>query len=561
MCLVVSACSGGPAPVAGPPATLGPVAGGRLILGAAGQPARLQPAIDGPGVLNALTYETFAQFDPQTGEVTSGFGSISQGADGRTYTVDIDERAVWSDGSPVSGIDWVTTIKAIARGTPTGDWSSEFGQFRQIVGYDDYASRAASGISGLTALGRRLTVTLRSVLCAGRTMFAAIPPLPSHVFGKYVDGDGARIADAPENLNPPVGSGPFLLKEWRRGDHMVFARNPRYWRGAPLLDEIVFRVIPSGTAVEQLANGGIMGVTIRPADVSAVEKLPGVKVYRYATPGYEFVAWNARSASAPMLRDRNVRQALAHAVDVDPLVRELAPHGARVSTHIPSSSWAFTVPNVIRYDPGRADSLLKAAGLTKGPDGTLNKDGRPFQIRFTTNRDNPLRVAIVQYVGDQLRKVGIRVSDLPEPSLPLTLERLYGGDWDAWVGGLALPPDPGETIWHSRSIPAAGDSRASGKLNFPALAMPAVDSSLQEATSPANADCSTGTRRLHYAAASRLIEEEQPLLFLFAEDRFDVAPADLRGFATGPRSYRFYLPEIHRWWFARPSATRTPTGP
>lgn len=558
VCLVIGACTATPPSTPAASAEM-PVAGGRYIVGAYGELPRLQPAIDGPHIFNSFVYETLAQFDPSTGEVTSGFGSIAQSADGRTYTVDIDERAVWSDGSPVSAVDWITTIKAIARGSPTGDWASEFGQFKQILGYDDYASRKASEITGVLATGRRLTVTLEVLLCASRTMFAAIPPLPTHVFGKYLGADGPGIAVAPENLNPPISSGPFVLKEWRRGDHRVFARNVRYWRGASLLDEFMVRQIQRGTAVDQLASGGIMGITLAAAEVPAVEKLGQTKVYRYSLPGYQFIQWNTRSATAPPLRDRNVRRALAHAVDVERLVRELAPLGTRVSTHIPAASWAFTPPDVVHYDPSLAESLLRAAGFSRGSDGIFAKDGRPLEIRITTNQDNARRVAIFQYVGDQLLKAGVRVRSLIEPSLAVVLERLYGGDWDGWVGGFSLPADPGATVWHSIDIPVSGDTRASGRLNFAALANADLDRRLEDATRPQSGDCSGTTRKSHYAGASRIIEQEQPALFLFTDDQVDAYPADLRGFRTGPHSYRFYLPDIHRWWFARPVTSPRPS--
>src|SRR5437764_523725 len=115
-----------------------------------------------------------------------------------------------------------------------------------------------SGITIDTANPKKFTVKFTRIFCPALANVFGAAPMPEHIFGKYtVDNDPSKTVDeAAENNAPPVASGPFKFKEWRKGDQVILSRNDTYWKGVPLLDEWVQKVVADSTVLAaQLKTG------------------------------------------------------------------------------------------------------------------------------------------------------------------------------------------------------------------------------------------------------------------------------------------------------------------
>src|SRR5881296_1390113 len=250
--LVAAACGptqtgGGPAPSAEEK----PTPGGRLIVGSFSDIQRLNPATSNDATssnVSSKIYDPLLNVNYKTGELIPWLGTWTVSPDSLTYSWTIDPKASWSDGKPIIGNDFLARVKMQGRSKVTPNKSV----FNDVEGYQDYSTGKATSISGIqidSANPKKFTVKFTKVFCPALANVFGSAPMPEHIFGKYtVDNDPAKVVDeAPENNAPPVSSGPFVFKEWRKGDQVILTKNANYWKGAPYLDEWVQKVVADST--------------------------------------------------------------------------------------------------------------------------------------------------------------------------------------------------------------------------------------------------------------------------------------------------------------------------
>ncbi len=291
--LVAAACApsatpGGTASPAGSaaPTAAQPVPGGRVVIGTFVDIQRLNPSTSndtGSSDVSGKIYDSLVTIDPKTAEVKPWLGSWKVSADGLTFDWTIDPKANWSDGKPIIAKDFLARVKMQARSKVTPNKST----FNDIEGYQDYSTGKATDISGIkidSADPKKFTVKFTRVFCPAMVSVFGSAPMPDHIFGKYtVDNDPTKVVDdAAENNNPPVASGPFKFKEWRKGDQTILTRNDAYFKGAPLVDELVFKVVAdTNVLAAQLKTGELSIGKITATDVAGFQGEDRLKLYKW----------------------------------------------------------------------------------------------------------------------------------------------------------------------------------------------------------------------------------------------------------------------------------------
>lgn len=530
-----------------------PVAGGRVTYGSLTDIQGLNPVISTDATSVAVTgllYDSLVRANPKTGEVMPWMGKWTAGPNDLTYVWEIDPKADWSDGRPILAEDWITRVKATARSQLT----TARGTFAEIEGYRDYAEGKTAVIGGITvdsANPKKFTVKLVRSFCPALLSLFGPAPLPTHIFGKYtVDNDPAKNLDsAPENRAPNVFSGPFKFREWRPGDEVVLVRNETYWRGAPYLDEFVLKMVTSPNAQAALLKSGGISLGIQaPAQFDDLSRQTNLKIYEWQSNGYDFIGWKVNNPRVAFLQDKRIRQALAYGLDTSQAVQSiLLGHGQRQVSHHPSVSWAAPTGalNDYRYDPARAEQLIKDAGYTKGADGFYQKDAKPLSLTIVTNQGNAVRQSFLTYAEQQYKAIGVRIIPKIESLDTLAPKLATGADEiEAVHIGWALGPDPDMfNIWHSASIarPTQAGSNLTGFGNRE------LDDLIERGRS---GNCGRDARRDVYAQANRLLNEEQPYNFGFSQNRILVADTRIQGIDPGT-----YSPagtwNIEKWWLKR----------
>ena len=557
--LVATGCTtGGPtaaSPTPAASATQAPQKGGRIIEGTFSDIRTLQPVLvaDTPsGRITDLIYDRLIQADPQNGEPKPRMATFTAGAGGKSYTFTLNANANWSDGKPIIAEDWATGVKAVAMSKVTVRKSD----FSNIEGFTEFSEGKANNISGIVidpANPKKWTVNLKAVQCDGIFQLNGYT-IPAHVFGKYVAaGQADAIDKAPENDNPTVFSGPFKFKEWRKGDQVILTRNDSYWQGAPHADEYVYKVVADATVLAaQLKTGELNFGTIEPKDLADMERVDSVKINKYQNLGYTYIGWRVNSPTATALADKRVRQALAYGLNMDDVIKAvLFGEGQKQVAHHVPVQWAYPAPatlNAYPYDTAKAEELIKAAGYTKNSAGLYAKDGKTISFTIRTNSGNKTRETLAQVAAEQYKKIGVDAKTQFEAFQGLVTQLQEGHQSiEAVIIGWALgnSVDP-YTIWHSSNTPDPATKKTG--FNFTFFKSPEVDKAIEEGRSPANGDCSIATRKGHYATMNKILNEEQPYNFGFANNTLAVTAKNLENFKPGPFSAIY---NSHEWWFKK----------
>ena len=560
--LVATACSGGtPSASSGPgasgsaAATEAPQQGGRIIEGTISDIATMQPVLvndTASGRITGLLYDTLVQQDPKSGEVKPRLATYTTSSDGLTYTFTINDKANWSDGKPIIAQDYLTAVTAVAKSAKTVRKS----QFQDVKGFNDFKDGKAQSITGIaidSSNPKKFTITLTKVSCPAILDLAGAvaSPMPTQVFGKYL-GASSKPDDfdnATENTAPTVTSGPFTFKEWRKSDQVILGKNATYWQGAPNVDEFVYKVVANQTAVTNgLKTGELTFGTIQAKDLADMQTVDSVKITKYQNLGYTFIGWNTASPTAVGLADKRVRQALAYGIDMDAVIKAVVFGEAtkQVAHHVPVQ-WAYpdTQLEQYKYDKAKAQQLLKDAGWTAGSDGILTKDGKKFNLTISTNSGNTERETLAQVAADQYKQLGINAVAKPEAFQGL-VTKLTTGDQtlEATIIGWSLGGDPDPyQIWHSSQIPDPAKNVTG--FGFSYFKDAAMDKAIEDGRNPANGDCSTAARKKNYETFNKILNENQPYNFGYANNVLAVSQKTLQAFAPGSFSTTY---NIYQWW-------------
>lgn len=264
------------------------------------------------------------------------------------------------------------------------------------------------------------------------------------------------LADVPPDQWPqkfnraPVGTGAFKFAEWKTNQFVRVARNEDYFRGRPHLDGIVFRTLPDPLTLRlAFETRQVDFWNADPWAVGSFREDERFTLFTSPSNSYNYVGWNLRR---PMFQDLRVRRALAHAVNIDQMIRYVLYGYGTQSTGIFTPEMWFFNPHVqpLAYDPDEARQLLDEAGWVPGADGIRVKDGQRFAFTLITNNGNVIRSDIATLVQENLRAVGIEVK-VEMYEWAVFLKRFVNqGDFDAVVLGWALGQGFDQfQIWHS----------------------------------------------------------------------------------------------------------------
>jgi peptide/nickel transport system substrate-binding protein len=254
----------------------------------------------------------------------------------------------------------------------------------------------------------------------------------------------------------PVGSGPFRFVSQSEDEEVVLERNPDYFRGAPRLDRVRFRVVPDAVvrALElRKGSADIEISSLSPDLIPALAKQAALAVSERSGTNLNYLGFNCAD---PVLGKAQVRQALAYATDRAALVRYLLHNQAQVATGvIPPANWAYH-PGVTQYarDTRRAVELLGAAGFPPAADGVR------LHLSLKTSTEEQARL-IGAALQEQWRQAGIALEVRPLEIATLLSDSVKGNfqiNLLRWVGA-NNDPDFFEFAFSSRRFPPDGANR------------------------------------------------------------------------------------------------------
>lgn len=295
--------------------------------------------------------------------------------------------------------------------------------------------------------------------------FGEVRIYPRHIL------EGAYLKN-PEQLEThpywraPVANGPYRFVEWVPGSHITLEANDRWPLGRPPIRRMVFRFILDSTVLQanQITND-VHATEINNFGCTQMEQIERRNAqvqanYREALT-WERVDFNL---DHEWLKDRRVRQAIAHALD-RPALAEISCAGGRqpVAHSWVSPNHPAAHPGIRKYayDVSRARALLAEAGFTTGPDGVLrDAAGKRFEITIMTTAGNSVREQVQQVMKEQLKAVGIdlRIDNRPASVFlgPIITRRQF--PHLAMYGSLFTPELNEFDRFHTTMIPTEANS-------------------------------------------------------------------------------------------------------
>jgi len=537
---VLGACApGAPAPQPGP-AELKPSYGGTVIYGTFADAQVLNPILstDVPSSeIIARVFDSVVDIDPNNGQPIPNLAERWQiSSDGLTYTFYFNKNVKWHDGKPFTAHDVKFTIEAIL---DPKTQTVRKNLFELVKGAKDRIAGKAAETEGVKVVDDyTLQITLTETYCPFLvSSMSFLRPLPRHLLeGKDINTD--------EFNRRPVGTGPFKFKEWVKDDHITLVRNENWWKrsGGPYIDEFIRKVVKDATVVvAQLKTGEVDIGGIEPKDLAEIQREAHLDVRKYLGLGYTYIGYNL---ARPPLDDRRVRLALTHAVDMKSVVEKvLLGEGVQMAGHMPPASWAYN-PNIKppEYNPQRARQLLEQAGFKPGPDGIMQRDGKPLKFTLYTNSGNKVREQVATIAKDQWKQIGVDV-DIQFQEWNAFLDRLNKTrDFDMVIVGWSLGVDPGpafKSIFHSGEI--------EGGFNFVSYRNPEVDRLIEEGLRVPG--CDQEKRKQIYWRVQEIMAEDPPYNFGFAANTIIAVNRRVQGVNPTVFGGTFY--NIHDWYVTK----------
>lgn len=561
--VLAAACAPAATGPTAPPAAIAPQAarGGRAVVGAFSDARVLNPVLSSDASSAEVwgrVYEGLIAVDRNSAQPQPRLAErFDVSEDYKTLTFALRPGLVWSDGTPFSGEDVAFTAEAVMRSKKTVRKNI----FQNVVGAKAFGEGTAPTIDGISVDGDVVTFRLDKPNCPALTDIGLFGIIPKSVFGKYHSAEDAskNIDDAPENVAPPLSTGPFVFQEWRPNDRIVLARNDRYAFGPALLDEWVYKVHPDATALAAaLKTGEIDVARVDARDLEDLQRQDHLAFYPYLAPGYTYIGWNQLRGGKEFLQSTAVRQALAYGLDVDQVIGTvLSGQGKRMLAHTPPTSWAYDPEglNDYAYDPARARALIEGDGWMMGADGVYEKNGERLEFSMLTNSGNKIRETLLQVAVEQYRQIGVSVTPRTESFEALT-DRLNksrdgtygdagGRDFDAVILGWNMGPDADAYgTWHSSQI-----KTGQNQIGY-------SDAQVDAAIESGRTVCGMPERKDAYRAFNKRLNEEQPYNFGFAVNTLLFANKRISGIEPGPfpNLQNSYLWNVERWSVAQPVA-------
>ena len=452
-----------------------------------------------------LIYNGLVKYDKDMNIVGDLAESWDISDDGLVITFHLRKGVKWHDGKPFTAKDVLYTYQVtVDPKTPTA-YAGDFLKVKKAEVLDDYTFRVTYDKPFAPSL-----ISWSSAI------------LPRHLL------EGQDITKS-SLARHPVGTGPYLFKEWLAGQKIVLVSNADYFEGRPYVDGHVTRIIPDmATMFLELRarNIDMMGLTPLQYTRQTENNLfrQSFDKYRYLAFAYTYLGYNLKH---PFFADKRVRQAISYAINKEEIISGvLLGLGKPATGPYKPGTWAYN-ENVktYSYNPQKAWELLRAAGWTKtNNDGFLEKDGRPFTFELVTNQGNETRQKCAEIIQRQLKEVGIDVKIRILEWAAFINDFISKRRFEAVILGWTIPLDPDAyDVWHSSKT-------APEELNFISYKNPEVDALLEKARSTFDQKL----RKKYYDRFQEILVEDQPYTFLYVPDELVIISKRFRGIEPAP---------------------------
>jgi peptide/nickel transport system substrate-binding protein/microcin C transport system substrate-binding protein len=496
-----------------------------------GEPPTLHPISSTDhyaSIVQSYIFDSLASRHPDTGEWEPRIAEKWESTkDNKVYTFFLRKNVTWSDGKPVTAEDVKFSLDAI----------------RDPAYKAVHMQPYYEGIDKVEVVNNdTVKFYLKDTYFQNFISMVTMTIIPKHIYGD--------INKSKKMSRTAVGSGPYKLEKFERGQRIVLKRRPDWygfstnWKGAYNFDTINLRFVKEdAVAFEMMKKNEIDFMYLTPEYY--VQKAQGSpwgkttfknQVENKAPKGYGFIGWNFRQ---PLFQDKNVRLALYHLLNRDEMNKKFRFGMSNLATGpiYMQSEYASTAAKPVLFDPQKASELLSKSGWKDtDKDGLLDKmiNGKKTPFKFALIYSNKDVEKYWTLYKEDLKKAGIEL-ELKYLEWNSFLKLLDEGSFDAaalgWSGSLDWDP---KQIWHSSNAVPGGS-------NFIAYKNSEVDKLIDQARLEPNKTKRVAMLKKIY----ELIAADVPYAFLF-NDRY-VLYANSAKVEKSTDTFQFEV-GLDYWW-------------
>lgn len=433
-------------------------------------------------------------FIPQLATALPTHEDITEGSykGGIKYNFEIRPEAKWDDGQPITAADYIFSIKTIM--IPTLQ-TQIFRSFLDVIKDVEVSPQDP----------KKFSVILKEKSILGEEVASgAFRVVPAHLYDKegaltniplstFLDKEKikklakeddhikafVKSFNAPEvGHNPDFirGSGPYKVKDWKTGESITLVKKENWWGKkfektdpglADFPDKLIYKIIPETAVLSSLVKSekidALSGIPAQDFKDLQENSNVNTKYNFYSTPSLAvyFIALNTRN---PLLKDKRVRKALAHVVNVEELIDQvMGGFAERTNGPVhPSLPYYNADLQLIDFNPEKARALLQEAGWKdSNSDGTVDKviNGErteliiPFLMSSKSSRQKEMLLLLTE--NAKLAGIGIQIEALEFNTLKAKLKKF---DYAASIFGRGLSP----TLWNPKQSWATGFDNRTG---------------------------------------------------------------------------------------------------
>lgn len=444
--------------------------------------------------------------------------------------LDIRPEAKWQDGKKVTSDDLIFTWKTIM---------DKNNQVAGRTGYDQIKSMKKLSATRVRVDFIKPYAPWRDIWCTCGGTFL----LPKHVLqGK--DFNTVWNNGGFDTATPYVGTGPFKLTSYKADESATLTRVPNYWdkkNSGGNVKTITYNLGLGTTTQAAQFSSGEANLIEPPPNFDLVNSIaaanPNAVVQSANAASWEFVAINT---SVAPFNDKNVRQALAYALDRQGVVKSLL--GGVVSRLDSQSFFPFQkgyykpVMSKYTFQPEKAKALLVKAGYTIGSDGIATKGGQKLTVAWKTTSGNQARLKNIQFMATKARAAGFDLQYTPEPASKLFGGTLTDGQFQMAEFAFQGSTDPSvTTLFSTKQIPS--DANGGAGQNYFRISDKTLDSLMDKA----DASVDVPTRQKLSKQIQDKLGDLVPTIPLYQRPNYLAAPKTTKGPKPNPTQSESYI--------------------
>jgi peptide/nickel transport system substrate-binding protein len=490
-----------------------------LVVGIAADPTGLDPEAvinNTSGFVMSTIYDSLVRYKSGTTEVVPGVAEKwDVSADGLTYTFHLKHGIKFSDGTPLDAKAVIWNVdRQLNKNNPQYIYNTGTVEGYTEFTYGELASYKMIDDDTVSFTFKQPSAPFLNSLAM--VWNGLVSPAAAAKYGKDL-------------RNHPIGSGPFVLREWRPRDQVILDANPTYWAGKPKVDHLIFKELPDAQAAVLALKRGEIQIL---GDVST-PTIPAIRsdhsLELLTQPGLTVSGVAFPTQVAPF-NDKRVREALNYAVDKTAINKALyAGLATPMTSPLPQAQWGFDASlKGYPYDPKKAEALLKAAGVKPGLQVEL--------LTYNSPRGyNPAGAALAVAIQGYLKKVGI-IANVRQMEIGAYLSTVRSGKYtgltvQGWSGDNGDPDNFLGELWGAKNIPVNNWSHYNN---------PEVETLLVKALTVSG----EAGRTPIYHQVQKIIVDDAPWIFVNSTLQARAISKKVKGFVLNPTQMFFDMQNV-----------------